>query len=68
MRFSVKSDLVDIEVAIVTEIDGAFLVKWDPDKEAVWIPKSVCEFEQTDARDIGILTLSARVAEEKEML
>lgn len=63
-----KSNLIDIDVVVVHETPGAFLVKWDPDRDAVWLPKSVCEFEATDASDIGILTLPESVAEEKEML
>lgn len=63
-----KSNLTDIDVALVHETPDAFLVKWDPDREPVWLPKSQCEFEATEASDIGILTLPERLAEEKGML
>lgn len=63
-----KSNLVDIDVVVVHETPDAFLVKWDPDRDAVWLPKSACEFQATDGSDIGILTLPERLAEEKELL
>lgn len=35
--------LTDVEGTIIHETDGAWLLKFDADKDPVWIPKSVGE-------------------------
>ena len=63
-----KSDLVDIEVALHHETEKAYLVSTDGERaSAVWIPKSMCDLIRTE-RDKGenwTITLTERLATEK---
>lgn len=68
-------ELVDIEGFIVHQTDKAWLFRWDPDKEPIWIPKSVGEIYigGTNVADIPIngkveMTLPERWATEKGMI
>jgi len=56
--------LADIDVIIMHQTDGAWLVKYDADEEAIWIPKSMGEYDE----DSGQLTLPENYALEKEMI
>lgn len=63
-----KSDLTDIEVVRHHQTDKAVLVSTDGERaNAVWVPKSLCEFEETSP-GVGILTLSERLAIEKGLV
>ena len=57
-----KSDLVDLDVRLIHETDKAWLVS-DGQNE-VWIPKSMCEFDQAS----GTLTLREPLALEKGLI
>lgn len=66
-----KSDLVDLEVALHHQTDKAYLVSTTGDrKDAVWLPKSACELEDQGSRNPGIytLTLPQSLATEKGLV
>ena len=55
--------LVDLDARLVHETEKAWLL--DTGKgEPTWLPKSACEFDQTD----GVLTLPQALAEEKGLV
>lgn len=66
-----RSDLTDIEVQVHHQTDRAYLVSTSGERdEAVWIPKSACEFEKTRGQHVGrllrgTLTLPEHIAIEK---
>ena len=57
-----RSNLVDIDVVLVHSTDKAYLIKYDEDKEPVWVPKSLSEYAN------GVLTLPEPVAIEKGLI
>lgn len=61
--------LVDIEVELVHATEKAYLVTTGDIPDAVWVPKSQCEFEFSKPNSrIGILTLDQKIAEEKRLV
>lgn len=79
---SVRSDLIDLSLALHHQTEKAVLVSIDGDeRKAQWIPKSRCEVEQhssfirgrcKDGSPIGCrsvtVTLSERLAKEKGLV
>lgn len=60
--------LIDLDLHLHHETEKAILVSDDGEREnAVWIPKSLCEFE-TAVGDIVKVTLSERTATEKGLV
>lgn len=63
-----KSDLVDIEVHKHHATERAIKVSLTgEERKAVWVPLSMCEFEQKRGA-IGVLTLSETTAIEKGLV
>ncbi len=63
-----RSDLIDIEMKLHHQTQWAILVSDDGDhKNAVWIPKSQCEFVETKP-GIVTVTLSERTATENGLV
>jgi hypothetical protein len=60
-----KSDLVDLDGVLVHETPKAYLVRFDDDKEPVWLPKSAIELAMRARGRACIVTLPQRLAEEK---
>lgn len=59
-----KDKLVDLKFnQIVHSTDLAWLIEFEHDKEAIWIPKSQCEVDEDD----NIVTMRETVAVEKEI-
>lgn len=79
---SVRSDLIDLPLALHHATDKAVLISIDGDEhKAVWIPKSRCEVEERNSFIRGrrkngspvgcksvTLTLSERLAKEKGLV
>jgi hypothetical protein len=64
-----KNELVDLQVVVVHRTAKAVLVRLDETADKVWLPLSAVELEPEDCTaGIATLTLSARLAEEKEMI
>lgn len=64
-----KSDLVDIEVTIVSQTEKAYKVASDNTGVTEWVPKSQCEYEPgNNWENIGTLTLSRWLAEDKRLV
>lgn len=60
------SDLIDLELRLHHQTEAAILVSDDGDRSnAVWIPKSQCEVQETRSPGIVIVTISERTATEK---
>ncbi|WP_439140250.1 hypothetical protein [Roseicyclus sp.] len=57
------ADIIDIEAELVRETNLALLLRVDPDREPVWVPKSAVEYDRTDK----VVTLPTAMAEEKGM-
>lgn len=63
-----RSDLIDLEMSLHHETERAILVSDDGErKNAVWLPKSQCEFEETSPGIVKV-TLSERTATEKGLV
>ncbi len=63
-----KSDLIDIEVAIHHQTEKAVLVSLDGEKDnAVWLPLSQIEIDKKQ-RSIAIVTMPERLATEKGLI
>lgn len=61
-----KSDLVEVTVLMVTETQKAVLVSdTGESKDAVWVPKSQIEIEETDREGAVVITLPEWLAIEK---
>lgn len=64
-----KNELTDVTVQLHHETHRAILVSDDGDSEkAVWLPKSQCEFEQTDKPGIVTVTLPVWLAKERRLI
>jgi hypothetical protein len=63
-----KSDLIDITVQKVAETDKAVLVTEDVPDNAVWLPKSQIEIEQSATRGLYIVTLPESLALAKGLI
>ena len=66
-----KSDLIDIEGIEVHRTPKAILVRFDDDKEPVWLPLSAVEVEPLRVRGgqkAVTVTMPQRLAEEKELV
>lgn len=58
-----KSDLVDIACIIKIERDKAYLIDHGG-KESVWVPKSLCSYDDTDKA----MTMPEWLAKEKGLI
>lgn len=64
-----KSNLVDIEVKLHHQTDRAVLVSTTGDrKDAVWVPKSLCEIEPKTAQGLYTLTAEEGTLIDKELV
>ena len=61
-----KSDLIDVEVALKRETTAAILVN-DGDRD-VWLPKSQIEYEETKTKGIWTVTLPEWLAQAKDLI
>jgi hypothetical protein len=61
-----RSDLVEVTVLLVTQTDKAVLVSdTGESRDAVWVPKSQIEIEETDREGAYVITLPEWLAIEK---
>ena len=61
-----KSDLVEVTVLLVTQTEKAVLVSdTGESKDAVWVPKSQIEIEETARENAYVITLPEWLAIEK---
>jgi hypothetical protein len=64
-----KSDLIDIDVEIVSETNLAFGVRDSEDSATVWLPKSIVEMERNaNNRKMAVVTLPEWLAIEKGLV
>lgn len=56
-----RSNLHDVQVIFEHSTEKAVLVKKDEDqKDGVWLPKSLCEYEPSDPERGQVITLTAK--------
>lgn len=60
--------LVDIEGIILFSTKAAINFKYDPDKDPIWIPKSIAEIYEDSKTEYTTITIPENFAYEKGMI